>query len=52
MWVGAAGNGVTGVRIHLNNHTTVTAAVGGDTSPPGGRARQTSQTRSANLDDR
>ena len=28
MWVGAAGNGVTGVRIHLNNHTTVTAAVG------------------------
>jgi hypothetical protein len=29
MWIGAAGTGVTGVRIHLSNRTTVTATVGG-----------------------
>ena len=27
--MGAAGEGVTGVRIHLSNGTTVTATVGG-----------------------
>ena len=29
MWIGAAGTGVTGVRVHLSNQTTVTATVGG-----------------------
>jgi hypothetical protein len=29
MWIGAAGTGVTGVRVHLSNGTTVTATVGG-----------------------
>ena len=28
MWIGAAGTGVTGVRVHLSNQTTVTATVG------------------------
>ena len=29
MWIGAAGQGVSGIRIHLSNGTTVTATVGG-----------------------